>query len=157
MHSRIFQVSSEPITEENLINESRYYDGFVGSAGIDYVVESESVKDDLDWLGHREGIEIKEDNGVFTLTIVSKKAFFEKQFEEFKELAEKVSNYSMEEFIDAKNWLDFYRLKDAYEDTHGFHIDDNGEYFGITTLDDFMRNAEEGKTYYIGKTFDYHF
>ena len=77
MHSRIFQVSAEPITEENHINEYRYDEYLVG--------------------------------------------------------------------------------KDAYDDQNGFKIDDNDEYFGITSLDNFVRNVEEGKTYYIGKTFDYNF
>ena len=82
---------------------------------------------------------------------------FQKAFEEFQEYIEKFRNYTTEDFINPQNWLDFYRLKDAYDDQNGFKIDDNDEYFGITSLDNWVRNVEEGKTYYIGKTFDYHF
>ena len=153
MHSRIFQVSENPITEENLISEYRYDDYFVGQNGVDYVVESDSRQDDIEWLKHNKGLEITEN----TIKVVSKKEYFEKSFEEFQELLEKFKNYSMEDFIDPKNWLDFYHFKDAYDDQSGFQIDDNDEYFGITSLDNFVRNVEEGKTYYIGKTFDYHF
>ena len=154
MHSRIFQVSSEPITEENYISEYRYDDYFVGQNGVDYVVESDSKQDDLNWLKNTsKGIEVTEN----TIKVVSKKEYFEKSFEEFQEYLEKLSSYNMEDFIDPKNWLDFYHLKDAYDNTDGFQIDDNDEYFGITSLDNFVRNVEEGKTYYIGKTFDYHF
>ena len=154
MQSRIFQISTEPITEENYIDECRYDNYFVGQNGVDYVVESDSRADDLKWLKTaNKGIEVTEN----TIKVISKKEYFEKSFEEFQELLEKLSNYTTEDFIDPKNWLDFYRLKDAYDNTNGFQIDDNDEYFGITSLDNFVRTVEEGKTYYIGKTFDYHF
>ena len=153
MHSRIFQVSTEPITEENYISEYRYDEYLVGQDGIDYVVESESRTDDIEWLKNHKGLEITEN----TIKVVSKKEYFEKSFEEFQEYVEKFSNYTIEDFMNPQNWLDFYRLKDAYDDQNGFKIDDNDEYFGITSLDNFVRNVEEGKTYYIGKTFDYHF
>ena len=154
MHSRIFQVSSEPITEENYISEYRYDEYLVGQDGIDYVVESDSKQDDLNWLKNTsKGIEVTEN----TIKVTSKKEYFEKSFEEFQEYVEKLSNYNMEDFINPQNWLDFYRLKDAYDSENGFKIDDNDEYFGITSLDNFVRNVEEGETYYIGKTFDYHF
>lgn len=151
MHSRIFQVSKEPITD--LIHESRYDEYFVGQDGVDYVVESESKKDDIEWLKHKKGIEVTEN----TIKVVSKKEYFEKSFEEFEELIEKFRNYTTEDFINPQNWLDFYRLKEAYDDQSGFKMDDNDEYFGITSLDNFVRNVEEGKVYYIGSTFDYHF
>ena len=153
MHSRIFQVSENPITEENYISEYRYDEYLVGQDGIDYVVESDSRTEDIEWLKNHKGLEITED----TIKVVSKKDYFEKSFEEFQEYIEKFSNYTTEDFINPQNWLDFYRLKDAYDDQDGFKIDDNDEYFGITSLDNFVRNVEEGKTYYIGKTFDYHF
>ena len=153
MHSRIFQVSAEPITEENYISEYRYDEYLVGQDGIDYVVESDSRTEDIEWLKHNKGLEITEN----TIKVVSKKEFFEKSFEEFQEYVEKFSNYTIEDFMNPQNWLDFYRLKDAYDDQNGFKIDDNDEYFGITSLDNWVRNVEEGTTYYIGKTFDYHF
>ena len=151
MHSRIFQVSENPITD--LIHESRYDEYLVGQDGIDYVVESESRAEDIEWLKHSKGLEITEN----TIKVVSKKEYFEKSFEEFQEYIEKFSNYTTEDFINPQNWLDFYHLKYAYDDQNGFKIDDNDEYFGITSLDNWVRNIEEGKTYYIGKTFDYHF
>ena len=43
MHSRIFQVSKNKITEDNRIEEYRYDDGFVGRVA-DYVVKSDNIK-----------------------------------------------------------------------------------------------------------------
>ena len=155
MHSRIFQVSKNKIEEP--ISDYRYDEGFVGRIA-DYVVKSESKQDDIKWLTTcHKGLEVETKDGVTTLKIVSKTEYFEKSFEEFQEYVEKVSTYSLEDFIDSSKWLDMYRLKDAYNDEHGFYVDDNDEYFGIATLDEFMRNVQDGDIYYIGSTFDYHF
>lgn len=157
MHSRIFQVSKEPVTEDKLIEEYRYEDGFVGRIA-DYVVKQGDITEDIEWLTRcKKGIEVTEKDGITTLKIVSKRDYFEGAFENFQKLINKFSDYTLSDFIDSKNWLDFYQLKDSYDDQHAFYIDDNDEYFGIATLDEFMRNVEDGDIYYIGNTFDYHF
>ena len=156
MHSRIFQVSRKPISQEDLIEEYRYEDSFVGSHA-DYVVkqsESEGI-DDLDWLQTAtKGLEI--DTEKKTITITSKEKFFETKHEKFQELLEKLQYMSLKEFSNAQNSFDMYDLESAYNDKYGFYIDDNDEYCGLTTLDDWVRNAEENKTYYVGNIFDYH-
>lgn len=163
MHSRIFQVSREPITEENKISEYRYDEGFVGNNGVDYVVPTDNRQADLEWLTtcHR-GIKVETSyditkKGITKLTIVSKEEYFEKKFEEFQDGLKKLSDYSLSDFINNANWLDMYRLKDAYNDEHGFYIDDNDEYHGIATFDEFMRSTQDGDVFYIGDVFDYHF
>lgn len=155
MHSRIYQISSEPIKEENLIEEYRYDEW----DRADYVVKETSETDidsDLEWLQTaNKGItvDIKEK----TIVITSKKEYFDKKHDEFRELTEELSNITLEEFISTKNHFTIEDLKDAYENKHGFYIDDNDEYIGLTNLDNWVRNAEEGKEYYIGNIFDYHF
>jgi hypothetical protein len=160
MHSRIFQVSSKPITEDNLIKEYRYEDDFVGRvAGYVSLEYSEvDIKSDLEWLNNTEGLHVDTDKK--TLTITSKREYFDEKHDTFIELAEKLSNITLEEFINGewdKGYGDFTNLKDSYEDTYGFYIDDNDENIGLTTLDNWVRNAEENKAYYIGNIFDYHF
>lgn len=157
MHSRIFQVSSSPIKKEDYIEEYRYEDYFVPSHA-DYVVEQtdkESIKSDLEWLSNHNGIVV--DIGKKTITITSKEEFFTEKHDKFKELAGQLSNISLEDFISDKKYFDFYELKELYDDQHGFYIDDNDEYMGYASLDHWIRNAEEGKVYYIGAIFDYHF
>ena len=157
MHSRIFQVSKNKITKDNLIKEYRYNDYFVGKVA-DYVVDSENKKADLEWLTScNKGLELMVEDNCYKLKVVSKAEYFEKKFEDFQENIEKLSNYSLEDFMDNSKWLDMYHLKDNYDNEYGFYIDDNDEYFGIATFDHFMRNAEDGDVYYIGNTFDYHF
>lgn len=155
MHSRIFQISSNPITEENLIKESNYDE----NESFGYVVTSNEVKEDLQWIQEAtQGLEvnIKEK----TITIKSKKEYFSKKHDTFIELAEKLSYTTLDEFIKS-GWgngllSNFTDLKDAYEEEQAFYIDDNYECFGLTTLDNWVRNAEENKKYYIGNIFDYH-
>ena len=158
MHSRIFQISKNPITEDQLLTEDRYIDdGFVGRIA-DYVSEQMDVEDDLNWLINcQKGIELIKEDDTFKIKIVSKKDYFEKSFEEFQNLVKKFNDYTLDEFIDSKNWFDFYQMKSCYDDKYAFYFDDSDDYFGITTLDDFVRNVEEGSIYYIGKTFDYHY
>ena len=156
MHSRIFQVSKDKITEDKRIEEYRYDDGFVDSVA-DYVVKSDDINSDLEWLKScHKGLEVERKGETVTLKVVSKEEYFEKSFEEFKEGLQKLSEYTMADFIDSKNWLDFWRLKDSYNNEHGFYVDDNDEYFGIATFDEFIRNTKDGDVYYIGNIFDYH-
>jgi hypothetical protein len=159
MHSRIFQVSAKPIPQEDLIEEYRYEDGFVGSHA-DYVSQvtngSEDYLSDLSWLQTAtEGLEV--DIEKRTVTIKSKKEYFDKKHDQFKELLEKLQDITLEEFAGTKNHFDIYDLESAYEDKYSFYIDDNDEYCGLTNLDNWVRNAEENKPYHIGSIFDYHF
>ena len=111
MHSRIFQVSREPITEENKISEYRYDEGFVGNNGVDYVVPTDNRQADLEWLTfcHR-GIKVETSyditkKGITKLTIVSKEEYFEEKFNEFQEGLKKLSDYTLSDFINNANWL----------------------------------------------------
>lgn len=159
MHSRIFQISSNPIKEDNMIEEYRYEETFIGSVA-DYVVKQTSTEviNDLEWLQSvTEGRGIEVDIDKKTIKVTSKESYFEDKHTAFTELAEKLSNISLTEFIEDKNYFDFYDLKTSYDDKHSFYVDDNDEYAGTETLDSFVRRAEENKIYYIGSVFDYHF
>ena len=155
MHSRIFQVSKERNAEP--IQECRYEDYFVPSVA-DYVVKLDDVEYEYKWLTSvNKGLKVETKDGVTTLTIVSKKEYFEKSFNEFQELIKKFSEYSLDDFVSDDNWLDFYNLKDAFDKSHGFYVDDNDEYIGTVTFDNFMRNVNDGDVFYLSTVFDYHF
>lgn len=155
MHSRIFQVSKERNAEP--IQEYRYSDYFVPSIA-DYVVNVADVESDYKWLAdENKGLKVETKDGVTTLTIVSKKEYFEKSFNEFQECLKTVNEYSIDEFIDSKNWSVFYNLRNSYDEKYGFYVDDNDEYFGIATFNEFMRNVNDGDVFYLSTVFDYHF
>ena len=156
MHSRIYQVSFEPV--EEFINEFRYHSNFVPSVA-DYVVKQETeeqIREDLEWLAQAtKGIEVDVENK--TIKIVSKEEYFKGMHEKFVKLAEELSTITLEEFVNDKSYFKFYDLKSAYEDRHSFYIDDNDENIGYAPIDTWIRHTEDGEVYYIGSIFDYHF
>ena len=158
MHSRIYQVSTEPISTDELSHEYIYEVYFVGRIA-DYVAEveykSESYKQDLKWLqGATNGIEVDIEKG--TMKVISKKEYFRSKHEEFQEFLQELNNVTLNEFIEpcGKTSMNLYNLQCAYKDKYGFYIDINGE---TEPLDSFVREAEENKVYYIGTITDYHF
>jgi hypothetical protein len=141
-----------------MIQEYRYEDSFIPSKA-DYVVKQtqmDDIKADLSWLAQAcKGIKVNLDKR--TLVVTSKADYFEDKHEQFKELAEKLSTISLEDFMSTKKEFDFYDLKSTYEDKHSFYIDDNDEYCGLVSLDKWIRYAKENEVYYIGSIFDYHY
>ena len=155
MHSRVFQVSKSPIKEENLITESRYYEWH----HAEYVCQVEDDKNiiaDLEWLQTAtKGIEV--DTGARTITITSKKEYFEEKLEKFRALAEELSTITQDEFMSSKSSYKFSDLEDLYNNKYSFYIDNTTGCCEPITLDDWIRDSEENKTYYVGSIFDYHY
>lgn len=158
MHSRIFQVSTEPISTDELSHEHDYENCFVGRIA-DYVAEieykSENYKQDLKWLQEAtDGIEVDVEKG--TMKVISKEEYFRSKHEAFQEFLQKLNNITLTEFIEqyGKVSLNLYNLQCAYNDKYSFYVDIDGE---TEPLDSFARGAEENKMYYIGTITDYHF
>ena len=159
MHSRIYQISEKPIPAEERTSEFRYEGDFVGSIA-DYVAgeefRSNEYIQDLKWLeSANKGIKVNTEEN--TITITSKEEYFKEKHEVFLNALKELQDISLEEFISDKKHFTLYNLKCAYEEKYGFYVDDNDDYYGITPLDNFVRNAEENKVYYIGTITDYHF
>ena len=155
MHSRIFQVSESPIKEECLTDESCYDEW----DHAEYVCQ---VEDDKNIIADLEGFQtatkgIKVDTEARTITITSKKEYFEEKLEKFRALAEELSTITQDEFMSPKSSYKFSDLEDLYNNKYSFYIDDNDEYCGLTTLDNWVRYSEENKVYHVGSIFDYHY
>lgn len=155
MHSRIFQVSTEPIDKADYITESDYWDHWFMYSIADYVNENCFRDEDLKWLEDcydEKGIKFGVDNNGEYLIIESKEEYFKNAFKRFQELLDKVKGYNINGFINGIN--EMWELKNAYEEKYGFYVqtDDNG----LITLDEFIRVYEENQKYYIGGTIDYH-
>ena len=150
MHSRIFQVSDKPIAKEDFIRESNYDE----ETRFDYI-ETSKVAEDLKWLSSVKGLEV--DVEAKTITLVSKEDYFRKEYYNFLKLTEELHGASLKDFANDSLRLKVYELKQTYEDTTGFYIDDNFREFGLVTLDEWVRGVEEGRVAHVGQTFDYHF
>ena len=157
MHSKIFQISKKPV--EDRITEDRYYYGFVGKVA-DYVSEldTDDQMNAMSWLAETPGIEVKNIDGVATIMIIDKKAYFAAKLMEFQNALKRLEKISLDDFIAHSGALEtgIWMASEAYEDTGGFYVDDNDEQFGIITFDKFMRKADEGSVWYIGAVTDYH-
>lgn len=154
MHSRIFQLSTEPICEDDYIKEYHFYDdsSFIGSIA-DYVDEETDREKDIKWFV--EALERtcknlfiydeKEQSIIFHTGF--KQQFFHSRYKELKKVVE---NLTLEQFSTS---FEAYKLKSIIEDKFDFYI-----YFdGPITKDEFIRNLQEEQKYYFGGTIDYHF
>ena len=177
MHSRIFQISSKPIDMRNRISSSRYDNGFVGEIA-DYTCDMDNSKwpEEWKWLqdSYPNAIKIDcEDGENTTLTIVDKKTYFKSRYETFVTNLKALQGLSLEQFcenedcIDMVNqsgvsyksmpWIIIENLKGAFDDNYGFYVDDDDEYYGLTTLDNLIRSSNDGDMWYLGSVIDYHF
>ena len=156
MHSRIFQVSTNPIKKEDYTDDSEYYDHWFTRSVADYVIDSAYRDGDLKWLEdcyESQGIEFgKDDNGEY-LIIKSKHKYFENSFTKFMETIDKISSYTIDDFING--FSEMWHLKNAYEVKYGFYTD--VEDYGLITIDEFVRKFSENVKFYIGGTLDYHY
>lgn len=163
MHSNIYQISKDPIKKDDFIDESRYYDGFVGSIA-DYVhplTDKERIPA-FEMLKSCLGGSAKFEGEKFT--IVDKEAYFRSKYEAWKNCLQRLGDCSFEQFIsppyegrglDSMGML-HYQCEELYNDKYSIYMDDNGEYYGNRTLDEFMREAQNNETYYLGAVTDYH-
>jgi superfamily II helicase len=153
MHSFIYQLSNEIIKEDDLLYEEELYDDFVGQIA-DYVngnIDRNAAINELVISLTPYGI-------IYDPTdqsIVFKKGFKESFFKErFAKLKKYVSELTLEEFSGSTDTFPLYCIKKTIEDKYGMYIYSDNVYI---TLDEFVRNMEEGKKYYFGSAIDYHF
>ena len=153
MHSRIFQVSLNPIEKADYITESNYdYEHWFVNEIADYVSDDCDKDEDIKWLKDCvDGLNFgSDDNGDYFI-VESKEAYFEKKFIAFKEALDKINKCTLSDF--SKGIFEIYHLNISYEDRYGFYIDADGE---VMTFDAFIRCCVENEKYYLGATCDYH-
>lgn len=152
MHSRIFQVSMEPIHKGEYISESDYYDHWFTNTWADYVSDDCNREDDIKWLAEcAKGYVVNKDAHGDYLIVYNKEDYFADAFETFKEELIKIGCPTLTEFASG---IDLYRLNSSYEEKCGFYVDVDGE---LMTFDAFVRGCAQGEQCYIGGTVDYHF
>lgn len=158
MHSRIYQISKEPIDRDNYITEDRYYDHWFTHSIADYVTDNTDRDDDIKWLkdcyeekGFSFGID---DKGEYFI-IEDKSKYFAINFEAFQKALEELIKSTLDDFMSGKCGTSLYYLKNSYNDKFGFYVE--CEDCGCETFDGFMRYATIGAKYYIGATIDYHY
>lgn len=164
MHSRIIQIESFPVNEDDRITEDTYIgDHWFVERIADYVAHDDNRDGTIEWLKESfsaatsfiryfsdetgEGFVLKE--GFHT-------AYFASEYEAFtKELHAFCEKLSSESYANGSLNSALFSLETAYDDEYGFYIDNDET--GLVTLNRFLRSAKTDTKYYFGGTVDYHF
>lgn len=157
MHSRIYQIDTNPIHEDDYIGEFRYYDHWFTDSIADYVDGDTNREEDIKWLKEcydNEGLSFGTDDGGEYFIIEDKAKYFARRFETFQEILKKSSKLTLDDFASDISGMQMYALKATYEDEFGFYVDGNAT--GMKTFDECVRSSSNGTKYYIGATIDYH-
>lgn len=164
MHSRIFQIESAPVSEDNYLCKELIPDWFTYSVA-DYVAEvgHEERDGDIDWLMRTDfGKACKRDGDKITFNIYTD-VFFESNFEQFQKALEDLSKVTLEQFagerqpnVPYEKSLDhlMFLIKEAYDDRLGFYVWQDDDLY---TLQSWMRTVKPCEVYYFGGVVDYHF
>ena len=157
MHSRIYQISKEPINKRDYIEESHYYDHWFTNSVADYVNGNTDRDDDIQWLKdcyEERGLSFGTDNNGEYLVVEDKVKYFTVKFETFQKTLTELSKTTLDDFANGECGYSLYKLKEAYCDKFGFYAEI--EEADTIEFDGFVRLAEVGVKYYIGATIDYH-
>lgn len=155
MHSRIFQIEKNALTEEDYITSSSIPEWFTYSIA-DYTSDDCNREDEIDWLmtDVLGGIATVDGNKLTFSSDVRR--YFKGNHEAFINAAKKLSNVTFDDFV-YKHSVDtvLFSLEEAYSDRYGLYVYSDDGFFD--TLDNFIRQAKDGETYFIGGVVDYHY
>lgn len=163
MHSRIIELSTEPVEECERIAATDIPEWFYHTVA-DYVDDDTDRTADMEWFMTSLGSLVMFDrkDGKITFCEDFKPQYFKPRYERFLLCARALTGITLEEFIgdhrpSAPNYdagYKVYQLNDSYTDKFDFYVyqDDS-----LEPLDKWLRNADLCVPYYIGGTIDYHF
>ena len=161
MHSRIFEISSQPIEAESRLTEYAVPEWFCGSIA-DYVdtVREEEREDDMNWLAGRFGGNCERVGDKLEFKEMTQEDYFRFDYIKFQESLTVLQACDLESFS-GKRYLPslyeaMYQVKSAYEDRFGFYVYDR-DCEELMTLDNWVRNMNVSVPSYIGGIVDYHF
>lgn len=154
MHSRIFQIEREAMTEDEYIDSDSIPEWFTNSVA-DYTSDACSRENDIDWLMVAALGNIATIDGDKLTFSSDVRRYFKEKHEAFIKAAEKLSTTTFDDFVSSYS-VDsvLFNLREAYSDRYGFYVYSDDGF--LDTLDNFMRQVKDGETYFIGGVVDYH-
>ena len=161
MHSRIFEISEKPTPEGERYTYDMLPDWFYGTVA-DYadIIADESRDNEIQWFVGFFAGQCKNDGDRISFTDKAAEYHFRRQFGDFLKSASLLGAFSFDAFCgkDGYRALDMtiYELNNAYNDKFGFYVYDRDD-DALKTLDNWLREADLSKSYYIGGIIDYHF
>jgi len=160
MHRTIYQIMSAPISKNEHICESDFFDHWFTKSIADYI--SEDVNQDALIASFRERLEklgsckFDEENTSFTLYAGFHESYFKHKYEKFKKQVESFEKITFQEFCHDNSRIDslLSNLQSAFSESFEDYV--SSDEFEPITMDEFLRTAEIGTPYFIGGVLDYH-
>lgn len=138
MHSRIFQVSMEPIEEENYICEAEYCDHWFTREIANYVSDDCDRDGDIKRLANiAKGYSVGEDDNGEYIIITNKEEYFSYAYVKFMEALNKIGKPTLEELRVLSKLEE--RDKESFEERSHFFTKDVVVY----VLNDYMEKLED--------------
>lgn len=160
MHNKIYQIELTPINEDEYLHESQLEDYWFTNAIAD------RISDEIDYdecisnlkrrLEHNKIAKFSEEDNSFMLLANAQKSHFADSYTNFVKAIKTLSETTENEFLS-----DFEKVDKEIRNICSLFCNCFEDYvfsdeFGPVPFDEFIRNAETGKPYYIGGIVDYH-
>ncbi len=161
MHSRIFEISEKPIQEADRYSFQMLPDWFYGTVA-DYADEiaDEMREYDIKWFADSFGGKCVYEGDKISFAPETKGLYFRRSYSKYLEKASLLTAFSFDAFCgkDGYRALDMtlYELNQAYNGKFGFYIYER-DCDELKALNNWLREADLSKAYYIGGIIDYHF
>lgn len=156
MHSRIFQISDNPIEKEDYLTEDHILENTSFLGGIaDYVTEDTDREEDIEWLLDCLGgmpFTYNEEEQSLIFHRGFKEAYFRNDYDKFVEM---MKYLTMEKFMDQNFVFDVNMLLDNKYGFY-FYVSYPYGYYELMTMNKFVRVLREEEKYFLGGTLDYH-
>lgn len=157
MHSRIFQITTSRVPEDEYISESDFCEHpFIGSIAdhVDGNVDrNEELQNLRQFLTDTKTAVFGKENS-FALLPNGKAEYFKYAFDRFIKAVNKACGINLTDFAtddECSNLV--FEIKSSYCDEFGWYV--SSEEFDTITFDQFIRLAEPDKQYYIGGILNY--
>lgn len=158
MHSRIIELSNEPILKQERMCETSVPEWFYHSVA-DYTNADTDRDYDIKWFLESVAyvVDVAEDGESFTFKPKAKQKYFERQYHAFLDKACELTGISLDAFVGETKYdigMAMYKLEELYADKLSFYIYYKDK---LKTLDAWIRETDLSGSFYFGGTLDYHF
>ena len=142
MHSRIIELSKDPILKNERMCESSVPDWFYHSIA-DYTDADTDRDHDIKWFldAVARVVDVAEDGKSFTFKPKAKQKYFERQYHAFLDKACELTGISLDAFV-------------GDQDKFSLYVYFNDE---LKSLDEWIRETDLSGSFYFGGTLDYHY
>lgn len=158
MHNRVYQITTEPVPEDERLSECFFYEHWFLDSIADFVsdelnrdYELECFKDALE----QNKIAVFHSPDSFSILPGGKERHFAYAYEQFHKAVVEAATMSLDDFINDERCGELvYTIKSRHCDHLAAYV--YSEKLDMVPLDTFIRLATVGEHYYIGGVIDYH-